>query len=88
VAGSGSDDVHVYGAFGLYLLGALKGDEQDRVERHLARCADCCVEADALRAAVELLVMAPPQDVRDLLAELEAPGHGPDKGCRPDLGQS
>jgi anti-sigma factor RsiW len=39
-------------ALGLYLLGALKGDERDRVERHLARCADCCIEADALGAGL------------------------------------
>ena len=72
MAGTGSDDVHVREELGLYLLGELKGDERDRVERHLARCADCCIEADELGAEVEPLALVTPQYVRDLIAEFGA----------------
>jgi predicted anti-sigma-YlaC factor YlaD len=77
VAGSGTDDPHVRDALGLYLLGALKDVDVDRVERHLAQCAACCIEADALGAAVEPLAMVPPWQARLLLAELGAPVEEP-----------
>ncbi len=69
VTGSDNDDTHVGEALGLYVLGALKGEERDRVERHVAQCADCCIEADALGTAVEPLAMMTPQDLRDVMAE-------------------
>jgi anti-sigma factor RsiW len=77
VAGPGADDPHVRDALGLYLLGALRDGERDRVERHLSQCADCCLEADALGAGVEPLAMFPAQQVRQLLAEFGAPGEEP-----------
>jgi Putative zinc-finger len=77
VAGSGNEDMHVNESLGLYVLGALKGDERDRVERHLARCADCCIEADALGVAVEPLVLVAPRHVRDLVAESGVPVEEP-----------
>jgi Putative zinc-finger len=85
VAGSGNEDMHVYESLGLYVLGALKGEERDGVERHLARCADCCLEADALGVAVEPLVLVAPRHVRDLVAEFGAPVEEPgtDPGTDP-----
>jgi Putative zinc-finger len=77
VAGSGNDGAHVREALGLYLLGALKGDERDRVERHLVRCADCCLEADALGAGVEPLALVAPHHARDLIAEFWVPAEEP-----------
>lgn len=77
MAGSGNDDMHVDEALGLYVLGALKGDERDRVERHLARCADCCLEADALGVAMEPLVLVARRHVRDLVAEFGVPVEEP-----------
>jgi hypothetical protein len=77
MAGPGTDDPHVREALGLYLLGALRGAERDRVERHLSLCADCCLEADALGAGVEPLAMVPPQHVRQLMAELGVPVEEP-----------
>lgn len=74
VAGSGSEDSHVRAALGLYLLGALKNDECERVERHLAQCADCCMEAYDLGATVEPLAMVAPQYLEDLIAEYRASG--------------
>jgi predicted anti-sigma-YlaC factor YlaD len=82
VAGPGTDDPHVREALGLDLLGALTGDERDRVERHLARCADCCIEADALGAAVEPLALVPPQHVRHLMAEFGVPVEEPRTDAR------
>ena len=88
MAGSDSDDAHVREALGLYLLGALKGDERDRVERHLARCAGCCVEADALGAAVMPLALVAPQHVRDLIAEFGVPVEDPTTGTGTIFGGS
>ncbi|GAA5193278.1 hypothetical protein GCM10023322_54910 [Rugosimonospora acidiphila] len=78
MAGSGIDDGHVRDALGLYLLGALQGADRDHVERHLARCAACCLEADELGAAVLLLAPVDPRDARNLIAEFAEPnGHSP-----------
>lgn len=76
MADYGIDDGHVREALGLYLLGALRGDERDHVEGHLAGCAACCLEADRLGAAVETLAMADPRDARALIAEFMVPDPG------------
>ena len=77
MAGPGTDDPHVREALGLYLLGALQGAERDSVERHLAQCADCCIEADDLGAGVEPLALVSPQHVRHLMAEFAVPVEDP-----------
>ncbi len=54
-----------------YALGALSAHEGDRFEAHLASCPDCRAELAELRAAAELLTLAPPaaQPPADLEAQ-------------------
>jgi anti-sigma factor RsiW len=51
---------HVQVLLGLYVLGALSGDERPLVARHLARCADCrAVGAEFARVRAALDRLAP-----------------------------
>jgi hypothetical protein len=58
-------------SLGLYLLGALHEDERTAVERHLAVCQRCCVEADEFGVAADALALLSRRDVYELMAELE-----------------
>jgi hypothetical protein len=69
---AGNDvSAHIRDSLGLYLLGALHDDERTAVERHLAVCQRCCVEADEFGVAVDALAMLPQRDVYELMAEPE-----------------
>jgi anti-sigma factor RsiW len=69
VPGADEEDPHLRESLGLYLLGALSGEEREAVERHLAGCLPCCVEANELGAAVDALALLPQRDVHELIAE-------------------
>lgn len=76
VTGANEADPHVRESLGLYLLGALDGEERDAIERHLAGCPACCDEADELGTVADALALLPAPDVGQLIAEsgLEEPG--------------
>lgn len=56
------------------LEGTLTGDERERVERHLAGCADCAGELEAVRRLVDSIAGLPDeiQPERDLWPDVEA----------------
>jgi anti-sigma factor RsiW len=69
VSGANEADPHLRDSLGLYLLGALAGDEREAVERHLACCVPCCAEASELGAVVDALALLSKDDVQELLVE-------------------
>jgi hypothetical protein len=79
-----ADDVcaepQLRGALGLYLSGALHDEERTAVELHLARCAQCLADAEALGEAVAMLSLLTEDDRRELVAEygVGAPGRTPE----------
>jgi anti-sigma factor RsiW len=66
---------------GAYLLGALTDAERSAFERHLAGCAECRHELEALRPAAELLprsveqIEPPPSLKRSLMDVVEREAH-------------
>lgn len=56
---STADHDDVAPLLGARVLGALDPEENDRVRRHLARCARCRSEVEKLEQAVERLPAAP-----------------------------
>ncbi|ASW53436.1 zf-HC2 domain-containing protein [Plantactinospora sp. KBS50] len=54
---------------GLYVLGALTGEERERVERHLAGCARCQDEADVLAEVVAAFTVLTEEDRRQIVQE-------------------
>ncbi len=74
-----SDHDELVESAALYALGALSGDERQRLEAHLQTCAACQAEARAFAAVVDRLAYAaprvdPPRRLRsDILAALPQP---------------
>ena len=69
-------------ALGAYALGALPDDERSQLERHMATCHDCRLEADQLSVVVAELpetadVVPPPPALRArIMAVIEADASG------------
>jgi hypothetical protein len=71
---AGDDEVgHVGDSLGLYLLGALRGEERTALELHLAVCDRCRVEAEKFGTAADALALLSARDVQELMAEFEPP---------------
>ncbi|GAA5199758.1 hypothetical protein GCM10023322_76100 [Rugosimonospora acidiphila] len=51
-------------SLGAYVLGEMSAAEAVALERHLARCVDCSVEADGLIEALFALTLLPEQEGR------------------------
>jgi anti-sigma-K factor RskA len=49
---------HVDELLGLYALGGLEPDERERVEAHLAGCASCRREAEAMRSVADVVAQS------------------------------
>ncbi|MFG1840408.1 zf-HC2 domain-containing protein [Micromonospora sp. NPDC049175] len=67
------DEPQLRSALGVYLAGGLAEDQRDAVESHLATCAPCSAEADALAEAVAMLALLSDLDHRELVAEYGVP---------------
>ncbi|MEU7753042.1 zf-HC2 domain-containing protein [Micromonospora sp. NPDC049171] len=67
------DEPQLRSALGVYLAGGLAEDQRDAVESHLATCAPCSAEADALGEAVAMLALLSDLDRRELVAEFGVP---------------
>ncbi|MEU8328677.1 MULTISPECIES: zf-HC2 domain-containing protein [unclassified Micromonospora] len=67
------DEPQLRSALGVYLAGELAADQRDAVESHLATCAPCSAEADALTEAVAMLALLSDLDRRELVAEYGVP---------------
>ncbi|WP_033341700.1 zf-HC2 domain-containing protein [Catenuloplanes japonicus] len=67
-------------ALGLYLSGVLHDEERTAVELHLAHCAQCLADAEALGEAVAMLALLTEDDRRELVDEfgVRAPGATPE----------
>nr|BFE59541.1 hypothetical protein GCM10020063_040670 [Dactylosporangium thailandense] len=62
-------DPHVRLSLGAHLLGELAPPERDAVERHLATCPACRLEADELAVVLDALVLLTDEDSREVVAE-------------------
>ncbi|WP_432838971.1 zf-HC2 domain-containing protein [Dactylosporangium sp. CA-092794] len=66
-------DPHVRDSLGLYLLGELAQQERDVVERHLATCPACQVEADELVEVLDALVLLSDEEGREVVEAFGVP---------------
>ncbi|MFG2051447.1 zf-HC2 domain-containing protein [Micromonospora sp. NPDC048935] len=67
------DEPQLRSTLGVYLAGGLAEEQRDAVESHLATCAPCSAEADALGEAVAMLALLSDLDRRELVAEFGVP---------------
>jgi predicted anti-sigma-YlaC factor YlaD len=56
---------HVTVLLGVYVLGGLRGQQEDRVRAHLARCARCRAEYEDLAEVPVLLNMITAEEAAD-----------------------
>lgn len=66
-----------------YAAGRLGAVERERVERHLAGCAECTDELSLIRAAARAFGEAPAVDVARIVAALPARARGTPQGVVP-----